>query len=63
MSTGKDGSPNPKAQAGWNAGKGYRCPRCGFVVYVADGQKPPAYCRNCAIVHLKSELVPIDQPR
>lgn len=60
MSMARDASHDPLA-SGYQPKDAYRCPRCGFVVYVKAGQKPPPYCHNCALVHLKSEFVPLNK--
>ncbi len=38
----------------------YKCQRCGFVLYKKKGEKPPEFCPNCAITHLKGDMVKTD---
>jgi len=35
----------------------YKCQRCGFVVYKKKDEEPPEFCPNCAITHLKGDMV------
>ncbi|MBI2369996.1 MAG: hypothetical protein HYV08_07135 [Deltaproteobacteria bacterium] len=45
------------AAAGASGKTRYRCVRCGYILYVDKGGKAPGYCPNCAVVHLKGEMV------
>jgi len=38
----------------------YKCQSCGFVVYKKKDEKPPEYCPNCAITHLKGDMIKVD---
>jgi len=35
----------------------YKCQRCGFIVYKKKDEEPPEYCPDCAITHLKGDMV------
>lgn len=35
----------------------YKCSTCNFVLKQRRGESPPSYCPNCAINHLKGEMV------
>jgi len=37
----------------------YKCQSCGFVVYKKKDEKPPEYCPNCAITHLKGDMIKV----
>jgi len=34
----------------------YKCKSCGFVIYQGKDEKPPEFCPNCAVTHLKGEM-------
>jgi len=38
----------------------YKCQTCGFVVYKNKDEDPPEYCPNCAITHLKGDMIKVD---
>jgi len=37
----------------------YQCNTCNFVLIRKEEDPPPSYCPNCAINHLKGEMVPV----
>jgi len=41
----------------------YQCKTCNFVLIRDRKDPPPSYCPNCAINHLKGEMVPVGDNR
>ena len=37
----------------------YKCMRCGYVLYKGKDEEPPEYCPQCAITHLKGDMVKV----
>ncbi len=40
----------------------YKCLKCSYVFSMELSDVPPTFCPNCAVNHLKGEIVRIKQP-
>lgn len=38
----------------------YKCQSCNFVVYKKKDEKSPEFCPNCAITHLKGDMIRVE---
>ncbi len=53
--------PFARGRVAMTTKNGYRCHRCGVVVYVAEGDPAPTFCKNCAVTHIKSDMQPLPE--
>ena len=40
----------------------YKCLKCSYVFSKEWGELPPTFCPNCAVNHLKGEIISIMKP-
>jgi len=39
----------------------YKCIKCSYILYKKSHELPPTFCPNCAINHLKGEMVRVER--